>query len=199
MQISKAFVAHVIAVAATTILITGCASQEEPAAQAVLAVEASLAEVRVDAAKFAPEELKAAEAKLAKLRSDLAKDDYKDVLSGSSVLTQEVATLKEVVVSRQTQAVAATHEWEALSAEVPKMVQAIQSRVDTLSESRKLPAEVNKEGFEAAKAALASMKSMWAEASAAFDAGNAVVAADKGRMVQAKGEEVFGQLGMSPV
>ncbi|HEY6124987.1 MAG TPA: hypothetical protein VIV63_10055 [Steroidobacteraceae bacterium] len=199
MHFSKALTSLVAAMAATTILATGCASQEEPAAQAVIAAEASLAEVRVDAAKFAPEELKAAEAKLAKLKSELAKDDYKDVLAGSSQLTQEVATLKEVVVSKQTQAAAATHEWESLSAEVPKMVEAIQSRVDTLSGSRKLPADVNKEAFEAAKSALASMKSMWAEASAAFDAGNAVVAADKGRLVQAKGEEVLGQLGMSPV
>jgi hypothetical protein len=195
MHLSKPLVALV----ATTVLIIGCASQEEPAAQAVIAAEASLAEVRVDAAKFAPEELKAAEAKLAKIRTDLANDEYKDVLSGSSVLTQEVATLKELVVSRQTQTVAATHEWESLSAEVPKMVEAIQTRVDTLSEARKLPADVNKETFEAAKAALEFMKSQWAEASAAFNAGKATEAADKGRLVQAKGEEVLGQLGLSPV
>jgi len=195
MQISKTLAAC----AAITILITGCASQEEPAAQAVMAAEASLAEVRVDAAKFAPEELKAAEARLAALRADLANEKYKKVLHGSSLLTQEVATLKERVVSKQTQDAAATHEWEALSSEVPKMVQAIESRVDTLSGSRKLPAEVNKEAFESAKAALATMKTTWAEASAAFDAGNATEAADKGRLVQAKAEEVAGQLGISPV
>ena len=199
MVISKALVAHFVAMAATTLLVTGCASKEEPATQAVITAEASLAEVRVDAAKYAPEELKVAEAKLAKLRTELANDDFKDVLSGSSQLTQEVATLKEVVVSKQTQDAAATHEWESLSSEVPKMVEAIESRVDTLSESRKLPAEVNKESFVAAKVALESMKTTWAEASAAFDAGNATEAADKGRLVQAKAAEVAGQLGISPV
>jgi len=199
MVISKALVAHFVAMAATTLLVAGCASKEEPATQAVITAEASLAEVRVDAAKYAPEELKVAEAKLAKLRTELANDDFKDVLSGSSQLTQEVATLKEVVVSKQTQDAAATHEWESLSSEVPKMVEAIESRVDTLSESRKLPAEVNKESFEAAKVALESMKTTWAEASAAFDAGNATEAADKGRLVQAKAAEVAGQLGISPV
>jgi hypothetical protein len=188
-----------IALAATSILITGCASQEEPAAQAVTAAELSLAEIRVDAAKFAPEELKAAETKLAKLKSELAKDDYKDALVGSSELTREVAVLKEVVVSKQTQAAAATHEWESLSEEVPKMVQAIENRVDSLSGSPKLPSDVNKEAFEAAKVALEMMKTGWAEASAAFDAGNATEAADKGRLVQAKAEEVAGQLGISPV
>jgi chromosome segregation ATPase len=195
MRISKTL----MGLAASTILFAGCASQEEPATQAVTAVELSLSEVRVDAAKFAPEELNAAETKLAKIKGDLAKEDYKDVLAGSSELTKDVALLKEVVVSKQTQFAAATNEWESLSAEVPKMVQAIESRVDTLSGSKKLPSDVNKEVFEAAKAALALMKSQWAEATAAFSAGRATEAADKARIVQAKAEEVAGQLGISPV
>jgi hypothetical protein len=170
--------------------------QAGPAVPAT-AAEASLAEVRVDAAKFAPEELQVAEARLAKARGNLAKEEYKDVLGDATQLTKETATLKEVVVSKQTQAAAATHEWESLSEEVPRMVKAIEFRVEALSGS-KLPKDVNKETFEAAKATLQSLKTMWAEASAAFNAGNAVAAADKGRLVQSKGEEVAGQLGMSP-
>jgi len=194
MQLSKSLVA----IAATTILFTGCARDEEPAKQALAAAEASLSEIRVDAAKYAPEELQSAEARLAKAKQDLAKEEYKDVLGGATQLTKEAAQLKEVVVSKQTQDVAATHEWESLSEEVPKLVKAIEVRVDSLSGS-KLPKDVNKASFEAAKATLQSMKSLWAEASAAFDAGNAILAADKARQVQAKGEEVIGQLAMSPV
>ena len=96
--------------AASTILIAGCASQEVPATQAVTAVELSLSEVRVDAAKFAPAELNSAETKLAKIKGELANEKYKDVLADSSELTKEVALLKEVVVSKQTQFAAATNE-----------------------------------------------------------------------------------------
>lgn len=188
----------VLAAIVSTIAFSGCANNEEPARQALASAEASLEEVRVDAAKYAPEELQQAEARLARVKEDLAKKEYKDVLGGATQLTKETATLKEVVVSKQTQSVAATHEWESLSEEVPKMVQAIENRVDSLSGS-KLPKDMNKESFEAAKASLQSMKSLWAEASAAFEAGNAILAADKARMVQAKGEEVIDQLGMSPV
>ena len=195
MQLSKSLLAAAVA----TVLFIGCTNNEEPARQALAAAEASLAEVRVDAAKYAPEELQGAEARLAKAKQDLAKEEYKDVLGDATQLTKEAATIKEVVVSKQTQDVAATHEWETLSEEVPKMVQAIESRVDTLSGSSKLPKDVDKEAFEAAKATLESMKSLWAEASAAFDAGNAVAAADKARQVQAKGEKVFSELGISPV
>jgi len=186
------------AIVAGAAFVSGCANNEQPARQALASAEASLAEVRVDAAKYAPEELQQVESRLARVKDDLAKEEYTDVLGGATQLTKETAALKEVVVSKQTQAVAATHEWEALSEEVPKMVQAIESRVDSLS-GTKLPKDLDKESFESAKAALESMKSLWAEASAAFEAGNAILAADKARMVQAKGEEVIDQLGMSPV
>jgi hypothetical protein len=186
------------AIFAGTVLVSGCANNEEPARHALATAEASLAEVRVDAAKYAPEELQQVESRLARAKEDLAKEEYTDVLGGATQITKETATLKEVVVSKQTQAVAATHEWEALSEEVPKMVQAIENRVDSLS-GAKLPKDLDKASFESAKATLVSMKSLWAEASAAFEAGNAVLAADKARMVQAKGEEVIDQLGMSPV
>jgi hypothetical protein len=42
------------------------------------------------------------------------------------------------------------------------------------------------------------MKATWAEATAAATAGNTMEAADKGRTVQAKGEELKTQLGLNP-
>ena len=100
-----------------------------------------------------------------------------------------MVTLNDAIVAKQTQLAAATHEWEDLSEEVPKMVQAIEDQVGNLSGSKR----------DAAKIELDSMKSLWAEASAAFDAGGSHRAADKGRLVQAKAKEVSAQLGMSPV
>src|SRR5689334_17804352 len=96
-----------LAISATALLLGACASNEEPARQALASAEASLAEVRVDAAKYAPSELQEAESRLAKAKEDLAKKEYKDVLGGATQLTKETATLKEIVVSKQTQAVAA--------------------------------------------------------------------------------------------
>jgi hypothetical protein len=192
MQISKLL----MGLAASALLITGCSNQKNPATNAVTQAESAVNEVRVDGAKYAPEELKTTEATLAKMKENLAKEDYKDVVESVPQFNKEVSALREVVVSKQTQMVAATNEWEVLSEEVPKVVEAIQIRVDALSGS-KLPKEVNKEAFEAAKAGLESMKTTWAEATAAFSAGNAMEAADKARIVQAKGEEVKGQLGMN--
>jgi hypothetical protein len=192
MRISNAL----LGLAASALLITGCSSQKDPAANVLTQAEAALAEVRVDGAQYAPGELKAAEDTLAKLKADFAKKDYKQVLESVPQFNTEMAALKELVVATQTQMVAATREWETLSTEVPKVVEEIQVRVNNLSGS-KLPKEVKKDAFEAAKASLETMKTTWAEATAAHSAGNMLEAADKARMVQAKGEEVKTQLGMN--
>jgi len=152
----------------------------------------------VDAPKFAPEEVKTTETTLANMKEKLEKQDSKDEIAEVPQFNKEVATLREVLVGRQTQIIAATREWETLNAEVPKAVEEIQVRVDSLASSPRLPKEVDKHEFEAAKASLETMKSDWAAATAAFSSGNATEAADKARGVQNKVDEVKGQLGMNP-
>ena len=188
-----------MALTASAMLMTGCMSQKDPAANAVTQAEAAVAELRVDGAKFAPDELKTTEATLAKMKANLAKQDYKDVVADVPQFNKEVATLKETLVGRQTQMIAATREWESLNAEVPKAVEEIQVRVDSLASSPKLPKEVDKHEFEAAKASLETMKTDWAAATAAFSEGNATEAADKARSVQGKVDEVKDQLAMNPI
>jgi len=181
--------ALILALCASALLATGCARNEEPAKQAVVSAETALNQVRPKAAQYLPDELHAIDAKLAELKAKLAKEEYKAVLAESKDFNAEVVALNDAVVAKQTQLAAATHEWEQLSEDVPKIVQAIESQVDNLKGSKR----------ETAKADLESMKTMWAEASAAFDAGNPTMAADKGRLVQAKAKEVSEQLGVSPV
>ena len=194
MQITKVL----MGLTASTLLFTGCMSQKEPATNAVAQADAALAETRDDAAKYTPTELQAADATLTRMKEDLAQEDYKDVIASVPQFNKEVATLRETLVGKQTQIIAATREWEALNAEVPPTVAAIQVRVDALASSPKLPKEVDKHEFEAAKASLETMKSTWAEATAAHNAGNATEAADKARSVQEQVAEVKDQLGMEP-
>jgi len=190
--------AFILALGVSTLLGVGCASKEQPATQAVASAEAALNDVRPDAARYVPDQLQAEDAKLAALKQDLAKKDYDAVLTKAPKFREEVAALEDSAVSRQTQLAAATREWQELNEEVPKLVEAIQSRVDNLKGVR-LPKDVKKAAFEAAKADLETMKTQWAEATAAANAGNTTEATDKGRLVQAKGKEVSEKLAMNPV
>jgi len=55
-----------------------------------------------------------------------------------------------------------------MSAGLPKMVEAIKSRVAVLSKSKKLPKNLNKAKFESAKAGLAQITPTWTDADNAF-------------------------------
>lgn len=192
MRISQTFLPLV----AGALLLTACGN-EEPANNAVTQADAALSPMRDDASKFAPDELKAADATLAKMKDDLAKEDYKAVVGAVPQFNTEVKTLQETLVQKQTMAAAAQNEWDTLNAEVPKAVEAIQVRVDALK-GAKLPKEITKENYEAAKTELETVKATWTEATAAATAGDTVTAADKGRTVAAKVEEIKTELAMNP-
>lgn len=192
MRISQAF----LALAATTLLMTGCGNKQ-PANNAVTQAENAISPLRDDAAKYAPEELKAADATLTRMKDDLAKEDYKAVVAAVPKINTDINTLKGAVVQKQTVAAAAQNEWDALNTEVPKSLEAVQTRVDSLK-GTKLPKEISKENYEAAKTDLETIKVTWTEATTAATAGNTVEAADKGRTVQAKVEEIKNELGMNP-
>ncbi len=188
---------HVLmTVVATALVSAGCAGKKEPATNAVQSAETALAEIRMDAVKYAPTELQTAEASLAAQKQRLANEKYQDVIEAQPKFAAEVSSLREIVISKQTQLAAATLEWQRLSKEVPSMIMSIENQVAALT-GKRLPQDVTKDEFESAKQSLATMKSTWAEATAAFDAGNAAEAADKGRVVEAKGDEIGAQLGMS--
>ena len=185
---------------AVALLAVGCANQKEPAEKALAQIDSSIAAVRDDAARYAADELQSVEASLSSLKEKLGKGEYKAVLAEAPNVDAAVNSLKETVATRKAEAeaalAAATTEWNALSADVPKMVDAIQSRVDILSKSSKLPKNVSQDAFNAAKSGLESMKATWGEASAAFAAGDATTAVAKANSVKQQGNEVLQQLGM---
>jgi len=190
-----------VALAATTLMLAACASQKEPAEKAVAQVESSLAEFRADAEKYAADELKAVDTSVTKLRNNLAGKDYSSVVRSATAVASEVKSLKQTVATRKADMeatmAAAQAEWTDLSAKVPQMVEAIQTRVDTLSKSRKLPKNLDKAGFETVKTDLETMKTEWTEAGSQFASGMAADAVRKARAAKAKGDELLAKLEMT--
>ena len=79
---------------------------------------------------------------------------------------------------------------------LPKMVGAVESRIDTLSKSKTLPAKLDKATFEEAKAGLATVKQTWADAQEAFKGGKVEDAVTKATAVKDKTAEIMTKLGM---
>lgn len=183
---------------AAVLIIAGCANLKEPATQAVASAESSLAALKDDAAKYSPDALASVEGEVAALKASLDKKDYKAVMASAPKVNTAITSLKDTVAAKKAEMEAAlASQWTSLSADLPKMVEAIQSRVDTLSKSRKLPKNVDKAAFDAAKSGLESMKATWAEATSASSSGNIADAVAKGQAVKDKGTEIMNQLGMT--
>lgn len=159
--------------------------------------DGALSAVKEQAATTAPTELKAAQDTLTHMKSNFDSRQYEVVIADVPKFNDQMKTLKDAMSANEGKVATATQEWTTLNTEVPKAVAEIQARVDSLKPSS-LPKDVTKEELETAKTDLETMKSTWAEATAAAEANNPLEATEKGRIVQAKAEELKNSLGINP-
>ena len=197
MRIAKMFVA----LTATALALAACANHKEPAEKAIAQVESALAEIRADAEKYAPEDLKGLDESIATLKRGFGNKRYSEVLTAQPSVASAVTALKETIAKAKADSeeilAAAQAEWTELNASVPPLVDAIQGRVDTLTKSRKLPKDVDKATFETIKTDFETVKTDWASANREFTAGAAADAVRMGRAARAKAEEIQAKLGMN--
>jgi hypothetical protein len=180
---------------AAAMTIAGCGNRGT--AQNVIGqADSAINQAKEEASIKAPAELKAAETTLAEMKQSFDARDYKEVVADVPQFNAQMMTLKDAVTAGQTVEAAAAVEWNSLNEEVPKAVEAIQARVESLKPAA-LPKDVTTEELTTAKTDLESMKSTWAEATAAASAGHTTEAAEKGRTVLAKAEELKASLGMN--
>ena len=183
------------------VLLVGCAGDKVPAEQAIATAESSLVAIRDMAQKYAPDQLQAVDAQLNTLKDSLAKGDYKAVLAGAPALNTAISGLKDAASAKQQEAedalAKAKDAWGPISSDVPKMVDALQSRVDILSKSHHLPKGVTKDSLAAAKSGLDSMKAAWSDASNAATAGDYTTAMTKAQAVKDQASALMKSLGMS--
>jgi hypothetical protein len=178
----------------------GCISQKAPAEQAVASAETALGAIRDTAQKYAPDQLQTVEAQLTAMKENLSKGDYQAVLAAAQNVNSSIKGLEDVADNKKAEADAALakakDQWGPMSTDVPKMVDAIQTRVDTLSKGH-LPKGVTKDKVASAKSGLDSMKSSWADASNAAATGDFTTAVSKGQAVKDQAADLMKSLGMS--
>jgi hypothetical protein len=183
------------------VALVGCANDKAPAEQAVASAETALAQIRDMAQRYAPDQLQTVDAQFNSIRDSLNKGDYKGVLAAMPGLNTAISGLKDAATAKQADAEAAAAKakdaWGPMSTDVPKMVDAIQSRVDILSKSHHLPHGVTKDTLDAAKSGLVNMKSAWSDASSAASTGDFTTAASKGQAVKDQASQIMQSLGMS--
>jgi hypothetical protein len=170
-----------------------CSSAKAPAEQALKSAEDALNAGKADAVKYIPEQVKAAEGALTAAKDAFAKKDYAAATTAATDVAAKVKGFSAAVAAKKAEL---TKAWEEQSQMLPNMIAAIKSRVDVLSKSKKLPANLDKEKLEGAKNGLAEIDKAWGEASTAFKEGGLADALAKAKSVKEKAVEVMTTLGM---
>lgn len=182
-----------VLVLAAAVLVTGCSSDKGPAEQAIKAAEDAFAAVKAEAGKYVPDQVKSVESALAAVKDKFVKKDYKAALAEAGAI---LAKVKELAAAATAKKEELTKAWGSLSEGLPKVVEAIQSRMDILAKAKKLPANLTAESFAQAKAGLAAIQQQWDQAQEAFKGANLTDAVAKAGAVKAKAKEVLEALGM---
>jgi HEPN domain-containing protein len=189
----KIVLLSVLMIVAAGLILTGCSKVKGQAEAALKAAEKAISEVKPEAVKIVPDQLKALEAALNGAKEKFGKGDYKAALSDAQAIPGKV---KDMVASLNAKKDELTKTWTNLDQGIPKMMDAIKSRVGILSQSKKLPANLTKEKFEEAKSGLDSALKDWETAKESFKGGMMGEAVAKGNTVKEKAVQILQILGM---
>jgi len=191
----KKGLALIAVVLAGLIMVAGCARDKEPAEAAIKAAEAAVSAAKAEAAKYVPDQVKGVEDALKAAKDAFEKKEYTQALNAAKDLP---AKAKELAAAAAAKKAELTKSWEEMAAGLPKMVEAIKSRVGILSKSKKLPKGMDKAKFEGAKTGLGEINQAWTDAENAYKGGNIADAVAKANAVKAKATEIMTTLGMQP-
>jgi hypothetical protein len=183
----------VIMILAATLLGACGSGDKGPAETALKAAEEAINSAKGDASKYMPDQVRSLESALAATREKLSKGDYKAVLSEAPALTSKAQEIASAAAAKKAEL---TKSWEGLSSGMPRVVEAIKSRVDILSQSKKLPAGMSAETLAQAKAGLSEITQQWTAATEASKGGNLADAVAKASSVKVKAAEVLTLLKM---
>jgi hypothetical protein len=173
-----------LAFCSVAVLFVACVNQMEPAKNALDNINTTLNSVSADAQKYVPDQFTQAQGKVAGLTASFEKKDYATVVARAPAVLAEVNGLAGAIAAKKDEMVKALgRDWRSLAASVPQSLTAVQTRIDALSKTKRVPKDVD---LNAAKSGLADATSAWDKAQAAFKSGNPEDAVTAGKDAQSK-------------
>ena len=183
----------VVAVLSGTLTMAGCATDKGPAQAPIAAAETAVSSTLAEASKYVPDEVRSLQAGLTAAKEKFNKGDYAAATTEAKAVADKASQVASAASARKAEL---TKSWESLNAGMPRVVESIKSRVDILSQSKKLPANMTADKLAAAKSGLGEITQQWTAATEAYKGGDLAEAIAKGSGVKAKAAEVMTTLGM---
>jgi hypothetical protein len=177
----------------TTLVLFSCASVKKPAEEALKVAEQAVGQAKTEAGKIVPDQVKSLEAALSGAKEKFSKGDYKAALAEAQAIPGKV---KEVLEAAKAKKEELTKTWNDLSQSLPKMLDSIKSKINSLSKSKKLPKNLTAEKFTEAKNKLSEAMNEWGVSQEGFKGGNLADAVTKANSIKEKAVQMFQTLGM---
>jgi hypothetical protein len=190
---SKKYLIPVLVVVIGLFLVACGSANKDAASAAIKAAEESWNAAKGEVVKYIPDQAKGVEDAIKGAKENFDKGNFDAALAAAKPIPEKVKELSAAAAAKKTEL---AKSWEEMSGGLPQMLDAIKSRLDILSQSKKLPANLDKEKLEGAKGGYEAAAKMWEDAKAAFAGGNLADATAKGKMVKEKAVEVMTALGM---
>ena len=180
-----------LAVSSVTLLALAC--NKGPAEEALGLADQAIAAARPELERYAPGELAALDSAVQQARAQVGQGHYTEALKEAQKVPARVRAALAVAAAEKDREAAI---WKGLTESVPRLAQAIATRVAWLTEAQRLPRGMDEAGFAAVRTDLESVTRAWTEASAAFQGGEVSRAVRTGRDVEAKAEALASRLGL---
>lgn len=175
--------------------LSGCASQQAPAEQALAGIEKTLEGSGEQVQKFLPEKYEAIVAKVEGLRANLAAGEYRKVVNGAPAVVDELRrAVADAAVRRAQVRLEIEAEWDELVKSVPAMIAATDKRIAGLA--GRPPQGMDKAGFKEVVARYETARNGWGEVATTISTANfdATVATARGLKVSLA--EIMAALGV---
>ena len=128
---------------------------------AIKAAEDSYNAVKGEVVKYIPDQAKGVEDAIKGAKENFDKGNFDAALAAAKPIPDKVKELTTAVAAKKAEL---AKSWEEMSGGLPKMLEAIKSRLDILSQSKKLPENLDKAKLEGAKSGYEAAAKMWDDA-----------------------------------
>jgi hypothetical protein len=159
MKSTRRIAKYLVLCSAAILIVASCTNQMEPAKNALANINATLSAATPDAQKYIPDQLASAQSKVAQLTASYDKKDYAAVLAAAPAVLTEVNGLAGAATAKKDENLKAVGtEWRGLAASIPQSITAVQTRIDALSKTKRVPKDID---LNAGKSGLADATSAW--------------------------------------
>jgi predicted outer membrane protein len=192
---TKAFMTA--ALAALCLGVAACASQKEPAEQALAAVEAKFKESSAEIQKYLPERHAEIEASVASLRESMSNENYSDVVAEAGQVQQSLKrAIGESRVRRAQLLVEMESEWDEMAKTMPAMVAAMDKKIT--SQRGRPPKGMTGDAWKQTIAEYDAARDAWGKAAAGLTRANFEESVLAARDAKVKIAAIMEKLGVKP-